>query len=155
MPYGPLMLNCGLSMHRECRERFPRHRLQRKPLVSDPGMHHNTCAPHVPGCLSGSLSRGAGKSFHGILGACATRNFTCLARGQWNAPNISREAVVNWVPLLFPQMHNTSQNYTQGSNSSLFVAAWIPSYYGQRGPYSPHKLCNLSIYIEIIIFPQR
>ena len=35
--------NCRLRMHRECRERFPRHRFQRKPLVNDPGMHHGTC----------------------------------------------------------------------------------------------------------------
>ena len=34
-----------LHMRRECRERFPRHRLQRKPLVSDPGMHHGTMHP--------------------------------------------------------------------------------------------------------------
>ena len=27
-------------MRRECRERFVLHQLQRKPLVSDPGMHH-------------------------------------------------------------------------------------------------------------------
>ena len=32
--------NCGLRMRRE---RFPCHWLQRKPLVSDPGMHHSTC----------------------------------------------------------------------------------------------------------------
>ena len=31
--------NCGLCMRREYRERFPRHRLQRKPLVINPGMH--------------------------------------------------------------------------------------------------------------------
>ena len=31
--------NRVLRMRRECRERFPRHRLQRKPLVSGPGMH--------------------------------------------------------------------------------------------------------------------
>ena len=30
-------------MRRECRERFPCHHLQRKPRVSDPGMHHGTC----------------------------------------------------------------------------------------------------------------
>ena len=35
--------NCGLRMRRECRERFPHHRLQRKLLVSGPGMHHGTC----------------------------------------------------------------------------------------------------------------
>ena len=34
-------------MCRECRERFPRHRLQRKPLVSDAGMHHGTCVTHA------------------------------------------------------------------------------------------------------------
>ena len=34
-------------MRRECRERFPRHRLKRKPLVSDPGMHHGTCVTHM------------------------------------------------------------------------------------------------------------
>ena len=38
----PLTRYVRLRMHRECRERFPRHRLQRKPLVSDPGMHHGT-----------------------------------------------------------------------------------------------------------------
>ena len=27
---------------------FPRHQLRRKLLVSDPGMHHGTCATHVP-----------------------------------------------------------------------------------------------------------
>ena len=27
---------------------FSHHRLQRKPLVSDPGMHHGTCVTHVP-----------------------------------------------------------------------------------------------------------
>ena len=48
-------------MRWECRERFPRHRLQRKPLVSDPGMHHGTCVTHVPWCMSGSLTCGGGE----------------------------------------------------------------------------------------------
>ena len=39
--------NCELRMRRECRERFPRHPLQRKPLVSDPGMHHARAVMHV------------------------------------------------------------------------------------------------------------
>ena len=49
--------NRGLRMHRECRKRFPRHPLQRKPLVCDPGMHHGTCVTHV-GIAS---PRGCGK----------------------------------------------------------------------------------------------
>ena len=40
---------------------FPHHRLQRKPLVNDPGMHHGTCV--TPWCMSGSLTCGGGKTF--------------------------------------------------------------------------------------------
>ena len=68
-------------MRRECRERFPHNRLQRKPLFSDPSMHHGTCVTHVPWCMSGSLTRGSGENVPGIPGACATRNFSYLARG--------------------------------------------------------------------------
>ena len=56
----PDTLNRGLRMRRECRERFPRHRFQRKPVGSGPGMHHGTCVTHVPWCMSGSLNRGGG-----------------------------------------------------------------------------------------------
>ena len=42
---------CGLRMHRECRERFPRHR-----RIVDPDMHHGTCMTHVPWCMPGSLT---------------------------------------------------------------------------------------------------
>ena len=50
---------------------FPRRRFQRKPLVSDPGMHHGTCVTHVPWCMSGSLTCGDGENIPGIPGACA------------------------------------------------------------------------------------
>ena len=50
---------------------FPRRRFQRKPLVSDPGMHHGTCVTHVPWCMSGSLTCGDGEIVPGIPGACA------------------------------------------------------------------------------------
>ena len=46
-----------------------------------PGMHHGTCVPHVPWCMSGSLTRGDGENVPGITSACATRNFTYLVRG--------------------------------------------------------------------------
>ena len=59
--------NRWLRMRRECRERFPRHRLQRKPLVSDPGMHQGTCVTHVPWFMSGSLTNGGGGN------ACVTK----------------------------------------------------------------------------------
>ena len=77
----PDTLNCGLRMRRECRERFPRHRLQRKPLVTDPGMHHGTCVTHVPWCMPRSLTCVDRKNVPGIPDACAIGNFTYLARG--------------------------------------------------------------------------
>ena len=50
---------------------FPRRRFQMKPLVSDPGMHHDTCVTHVPWCMSGSLTCGDEENIPGIPGACA------------------------------------------------------------------------------------
>ena len=70
-----------MRKRRECRERFPRHRLQRKSLVSDLGMHHDTCVTHVPWCMSRPLTRGGGENGPGIPGTGATHNFTYLARG--------------------------------------------------------------------------
>ena len=73
-------------MRRECQERFPHHRFQRKPLVSDPGIHHGTCVTHVRWCMSGSLTSGDEKNVPGIPGRCATRNFAYRARGPyWKA----------------------------------------------------------------------
>ena len=68
----------------------PHRRLQRKLLVSDPGMPHGTCVTHVPWCMSGSLTRGGGEN---VPGACATRNITYLAKGPWN---ISAEHPMGW-----------------------------------------------------------
>ena len=59
----------------------PRYRLQRKLLVSDPGMHHVTCVTHVPWCMSGSQTRDGGENVPGIPGVCATRNCAYLVRG--------------------------------------------------------------------------
>ena len=58
-------------MRREWRERFPLHQLQRKPPVSDPGIHHGT----------GSLTHGGEQNVPGIPGACVILNFAYLARG--------------------------------------------------------------------------
>ena len=62
---------------------FPYHRLQRKPLVSDPGMHHGTCVTHVPWCMSASLTHGGGENIPGIPGACTAHTFTYLERDPW------------------------------------------------------------------------
>ena len=53
---------------------FSRHRLQRKPLVSDPGMYHGTW------CMSGLLTRSDRENVPGIPGAYANCTSTYLAR---------------------------------------------------------------------------
>ena len=50
---------------------FPRRGFQRKLLVSDPGMHHDTCVTHVPWCMPWSPTCGNGENVPGIPGACA------------------------------------------------------------------------------------
>ena len=53
-------------------------------LVSYLAMHHDTCVTHVQWCMSGSLTEI--ENVPGIPDACATRNFTYLARGRWCTP---------------------------------------------------------------------
>ena len=59
---------------------FPATDFKGMPLVRDPGVHHGTCVTHLPWCMSGSQTGGGGENVPGIPGACATRNFTYLAR---------------------------------------------------------------------------
>ena len=42
---------------------FPHPRFQRKPLVSDPDMHHGTCVTHVPDACRDRLPAVTGKTF--------------------------------------------------------------------------------------------
>ena len=75
-------------MRYDCLERFSRHRLQRKSLVSGPSMHHGTCVTHVPWCMSSSLTRFGRVNVPGTPGACAYRNFTYLVRCPFCAKRV-------------------------------------------------------------------
>ena len=92
---------CGLRMRRECRERFLRHRLQRKQSVSDPGMHHGTCVMHVSWYMAESLPHGGRKNVPGIPDACATCNYTYLTRGPCSATcHLFQNKSLWWYPYL-------------------------------------------------------
>ena len=93
-------------MRREWRERFPRLWLQKIPLVSDPSMHHGTCVTHVQWCMSASLTRGDGKNVLGIPGACATHNFTYLARGPLSSIMSNLVSLVVWKLLSFIMLYH-------------------------------------------------
>ena len=83
MGLSPDAQNCAFCMRRKSLERFPRNRRQRKLLVNDHSIHHDSCVTHVSWCMSGSLTHGARENVPGIPGACATRNVTYLARSPW------------------------------------------------------------------------
>ena len=112
-------------MRRDCRERFPRHKLQRKPVVSDPSMHHGTCVTHVPWCMLVSLTRGGGENIPDIPGACATRNFTYLVRGPWYwsvlwipfRATSSRWPLMLWVNQLYVSAKSSAVNKEKQNNS--------------------------------------
>ena len=72
--------------------RLDKHRLQRKQLASDPGMHHGTCVTHT-WCMSGSLTHGGGEIVPGIPGACATRNFAYLVSGPLEQNRIPHSTI--------------------------------------------------------------
>ena len=68
MYHGPLTIYGKLRVVHapEMAGTFPRHWLQRKPLVSDSSMHYGTCVTHVPWCMSGALTCGGRENVPGI-----------------------------------------------------------------------------------------
>ena len=90
----PDTYNCGLRMRRECRERNPRHRLKREPLVSEPSMHHGTCVTHMPWCMSGSLTRDGEENVPSIPCACVTSWITTEVSMNIQICPVSRENTV-------------------------------------------------------------
>ena len=85
--YGPLTTYVKLRVARApgMKGTFSHLRVIRKPLVNYPGMHH--------GCMSRSLNRGGDESVPSIPDACATPNYTYLARGPW------KRFLTYWLPM--------------------------------------------------------
>ena len=113
-------------MCQECRERFPRHRLHRKPLVSDPVMQHGTCVTHLPWCMSGSLTRSGGEHVPGIPDACATRYFTYLVRSQINT---------NIPYIAFGMLHLVTRSFLEQTMVSAMIMRTVMFPLGDMKPY--------------------
>ena len=109
-------------MLRECRERFSRHRLQRKSTVSNPYMHHGTCVTHVPWRMSGSLTLGGGENVPTIPGACATLKFTYPARDPCHIPQVFPLVLGQSVRLSLGGRYNHHEGYKQ---DVLMCCFWI------------------------------
>ena len=101
--------------------------LQRKPLVSEPGMHHGTCVTHVPWCTSRLLARGGGENVPGIPGACAIRNVTYLARSPlamespWRRHGIETLSAL-WAVSIPPASSSHKQPLLHSLTLSLLMA---------------------------------
>ena len=89
--------------------------IQRKPLVSDPGMHHGTLVTRVPWCMSGSLARGDGEKVPGIPGACAPAMLRIWQEAHGCGCHNSTKGPVNW-------------KYTYPSNAK--IRHWLVRTYG-------------------------
>ena len=87
-------------MRQECGECFPCQWLQRKPLVSNPSMHHDTCVMHVPWCITGLLTHGGGENIPGSRGASLRLNFMYLSRSPLSEPMLTYQPLspvtFNW-----------------------------------------------------------
>ena len=114
-------------MRRECRERFPYHRLQRKPLITDPSMHHGTCVMHLPWCMSGSLTGGGGENVPGIPGVCATLNFTYLTKSLVVA--VMSAVILALLVLLTPSDERHIPGVAVNNTLTLgYLVSWSPDW---------------------------
>ena len=130
------------------------HRLQRKPLISDPNMHHGTCVMHEPWCMSGSLTAVTRKTLP-TFPAHAQPNFTYLARGplhainwyyrylwqdkvnDWACPKILVLSTLKSSRILWPSIQAYTLNGTQifldfRMNKILFVQEALGDKNGRR-----------------------
>ena len=112
-------------MRRESLERFPRHRLQKKPLVSDSDMHHGTCVTHVPWCMLESLTRGGGENVRAfpahaqpsILGIWQEAHQDVLFKDPMSYRSRQISWLNNHIPLYFDRCFDSSVADTSGNRS--------------------------------------
>ena len=100
---------------------FPRHRLQRKPLVNDPGMHHGTCVTHVPWCISGSLTRGGGENVPGIPGACALATLRIWQEAHGSGVEWGGVTKTNWSPFRYFPNCSVPPNHTLAIEHHIYI----------------------------------
>ena len=91
--------NCGFRMRRHTGNVFPATEFKGNRQLTIPA-----CITACTWCMSWSLTRGSGENVPGILRACATRNFTHLARGSWHHWRIWEKDSQEFTQILMLQL---------------------------------------------------
>ena len=112
-------------MRRECRERFPRHRGLAIPTCITARAWRTCRGACRDRLLVVSFEVGGWENVPGIPGACATRNFTYLARGPWAMVHRRHTKQQRQVVNCFSMKH--------GSTSTVTMTAVVGRVFHQRG----------------------
>ena len=79
----------------------------------------------MPWCMSQSLTRGGGENVPGIPGACATSNFTYLARGPWVSNFIHQKTMrCNLSSRPQSQMNSVGEEFTRKLGYIAYILNW-------------------------------
>ena len=101
---------------------FPRRPFQRKPLVSDPGMHHGTCVTRAVMHVGIAYLRWRGKrSRHSRR--MRTRNFVYLARGPCDVSFWIKYCIYAYA-LAFRSIHIHIRTWRDERYSGWWIVAW-------------------------------
>ena len=95
-------------MHRECWERFPRHRRLANPACITARALCTCRYACRDRLLAVSFEVGSEENVPGILGACANHNFTYLVRGPWPED-------LRWWWVILQDVHPGSKMLLMGS----------------------------------------
>ena len=120
----------------------PLRLLQRKPLVSDPGMHHGTCVTYVPWCMSGSFTRGGGENVRGIPGACAP----AILRIWQEAHGVRSPNCTNaWLCEVLWSWHRWQRQKLWIATVCLFIHSKTWCYGNRRETKSIFSICKWNV----------
>ena len=115
-------------------------RFSSPPRVGDPDMHHGTCVKQVPSredrLLAVPFEVSGEENVLGIPGACATHNFTYLAKGPWH---VKKDMSLTLYVLNFKRKHK-----------HVFTFYVIPPYWHAKDNWNPSS-CKTRTYLFHIV----
>ena len=120
---------------------FSPPRLERKPIISGPGVHNDTCVTHLPWCISESPTCGGGENVPGISCACTSctvslHHVRCVIifyNLKWYNTLINATLIKLQIYLRSPCLKSQLVLYFNGkySRESFHLYLWLALYWYQ------------------------